>query len=171
MTSLYNIGNELQSIADDVTVLLEQGADPNSDEVQQLLQKMVAQESDWDTKALRVAKFLNHIKVQQEIVKLEVDRLQKKMKQLGSTFDNLHDLLLWQMQGFGKTEIKDPILSIKVRDNPPSVIIEDESIIPNDYKTEKTTITVNKTRIKAAFKAGEQVDGANIVNSQRLEFK
>lgn len=171
MTSLYNIGNELQSIADDVTVLLEQGADPNSDEVQQLLQKMVAQESDWDTKALRVAKFLNHIKAQQEIVKLEVDRLQKKMKQLGSTFDNLHDLLLWQMQGFGKTEIKDPILSIKVRDNPPSVIIEDESLIPNDYKTEKTTVTVNKTRIKAAFKAGEQVDGANIVNSQRLEFK
>lgn len=171
MTSLYNIGNELQSIADDVTVLLEQGADPNSDEVQQLLQKMVAQESDWDTKALRVAKFLNHIKAQQEIVKLEVDRLQKKMKQLGSTFDNLHDLLLWQMQGFGKTEIKDPILSIKVRDNPPSVIIEDESLIPNDYKTEKTTVTVNKTRIKAAFKAGDQVDGANIVNSQRLEFK
>lgn len=171
MTSLYNIGNELQSIADDVTVLLEHGADPNSDEVQQLLQKMVAQESDWDTKALRVAKFLNHIKAQQEIVKLEVDRLQKKMKQLGSTFDNLHDLLLWQMQGFGKTEIKDPILSIKIRDNPPSVIIEDESLIPNDYKTEKTTVTVNKTRIKAAFKAGEQVDGANIVNSQRLEFK
>ena len=171
MTSLYNIGNELQSIADDVTVLLEQGADPNSDEVQQLLQKMVAQESDWDTKALRVAKFLNHIKAQQEIVKLEVDRLQKKMKQLGSTFDNLHDLLLWQMQGFGKTEIKDPILSIKVRDNPPSVIIEDESLIPNDYKTEKTTVTVNKTRIKAAFNAGEQVDGDNIVNSQRLEFK
>lgn len=171
MTSLYNIGNELQSIADDVTVLLEQGADPNSDEVQQLLQKMVAQESDWDTKALRVAKFLNHIKAQQEIVKLEVDRLQKKIKQLGSTFDNLHDLLLWQMQGFGKTEIKDPILSIKVRDNPPSVIIEDESLIPDDYKTEKTTVTVNKTRIKAAFKAGEQVDGANIVNSQRLEFK
>ena len=171
MTSLYNIGNELQSIADDVTVLLEQGADPNSDEVQHLLQKMVAQESDWDAKALRVAKFLNHIKAQQEIVKLEVDRLQKKMKQLGSTFDNLHDLLLWQMQGFGKTEIKDPILSIKVRDNPPSVIIEDESLIPNDYKTEKTTVTVNKTRIKAAFNAGEQVDGANIVNSQRLEFK
>ena len=171
MTSLYNIGNELQSIADDVTVLLEQGADPNSDEVQQLLQKMVAQESDWDTKALRVDKFLNHIKAQQEIVKLEVDRLQKKIKQLGSTFDNLHDLLLWQMQGFGKTEIKDPILSIKVRDNPPSVIIEDESLIPDDYKTEKTTVTVNKTRIKAAFKAGEQVDGANIVNSQRLEFK
>ena len=75
------------------------------------------------------------------------------------------------MQGFGKTEIKDPILSIKVRDNPPSVIVEDESLVPFDYKNEKVIITINKTKIKAAFKSGEVIEGTNIVNSQRLEFK
>ena len=72
------------------------------------------------------------------------------------------------MQGFGKTEIKDPILSIKVCDNPPSVIVEDESLVPEEYKRKKVTITVDKTAVK---KAGVPVAGTNIVNSQRLEFK
>lgn len=168
MTSLYNIGNELQSIVDDVTVLLENGADPSSDEVQNLLQKMVESEGGWDKKAINVAKYLQYIQQQKEIIKLECDRLAKKVKSLDSQYSNLHDMLLWQMQSLGKTEIKDPILSIKVRDNPPSVIVEDESLIPDEYKAEKTVITVNKTKIK---KAGVPVDGTNIVNSQRLEFK
>ena len=168
MTSLYNIGNELESIVSDVTTLLENGADPSSAEVQELLQKMVAQESDWDKKAVNVAKYLQYVKQQQEVIKAEIDRLDKKSKQMQSQYDNLHDLLLFQMQSFGKTEIKDPILSIKVRDNPPSVIIEDESLVPEEYKREKVTITVDKTAVK---KAGVPVAGTNIVNSQRLEFK
>ena len=171
MTSLYNLGNELESIVMDVTTLLENGADPNDDAVQELLQKMVAHESNWDAKAINVAKYLQHVKQQQEMIKVEIDRLSKKHKSLDNQYSNLHDLLLYQMQSFGKTEIKDPILSIKVRDNPPSVIVEDEDLIPNDYKKEKITITVDKTKIKSAFKAGEEIAGANIVNSQRLEFK
>ena len=171
MTSLYNIGNELESIVSDVTTLLENGADPSSAEVQELLQKMVAQESDWDKKAVNVAKYLQYVKQQQEIVKAEIDRLAKKSKQMQSQYDNLHDLLLFQMQNFGKTEIKDPILSIKVRDNPFSVFIQDESVIPEQYKKEKITVIVDKTAIRNAIKNGEHIDGADLISSQRLEFK
>ena len=71
MTSLYNIGNELQSIVDDVTVLLENGEDPSSDEVQNLLQKMVESEGGWDKKAINVAKYLQYIQQQKEIIKIE----------------------------------------------------------------------------------------------------
>lgn len=168
MTSLYKIGYELQSIVDDVTTLLENGADPSSDEVQELLQKMVSQEGDWDKKAINVAKYLQHLKLQQEIVKQEIDRLTKKSKQMQTQWDNLHDLLLFQMQDFGKTEIKDPVLSIKIRTNPAQVVVLDESLVPAEYKREKITYTVNKTAIKAA---GVEVAGTNIVNTQRLEFK
>ena len=168
MTSLYDLGNATQSLVDDVTMLLEQGADPNSDEVQSLLKQMVESEDNWDKKAINVAKYLQHIQQQKEIIKLESDRLAKQIRALDSQYSNLHDLLLYQMQGFGKTEIKDPILSIKVRDNPPSVIVEDESLVPEEYKREKVTITVDKTAVK---KAGVPVAGTNIVNSQRLEFK
>lgn len=171
MTSLYNIGNELESIVSDVTTLLENGADPSSAEVQELLQKMVAQESDWDKKAVNVAKYLQYVKQQQEVIKAEIDRLDKKSKQMQSQYNNLHDLLLFQMQSFGKTEIKDPILSIKVRDNPFSLFIQDESVIPEKYKKEKVTVTVDKTAIRNAIKNGEDIDGADLISSQRLEFK
>lgn len=171
MTTLYHIGNELESIVQDVTVLLENGADPNSDEVQNLLKQMVSQESNWDAKAVNVAKYLQYAKQQQEIVKAEIDRLTKKSKQMQSQHDNLHDLLLFQMQSFGKKEIKDPILSIKVQDNPPSVVVENEDVIPEAYKKSKTVVSVDKTLIKNALKAGEEIEGVNLVNSQRLEFK
>ena len=61
MTSLYDLGNATQSLVDDVTMLLEQGADPNSDEVQSLLKQMVESEDNWDKKAINVAKYLQHI--------------------------------------------------------------------------------------------------------------
>ena len=104
MTSLYDLGNATQSLVDDVTLLLEQGADPNSDEVQSLLKQMVESEDNWDKKAINVAKYLQHIQQQKEIIKLESDRLAKKIKALDSQYSNLHDLLLYQMQGFGKTD-------------------------------------------------------------------
>ena len=66
MTSLYDLGNATQSLVDDVTLLLEQGADPNSDEVQSLLKQMVESEDNWDKKAINVAKYLQHIQQQKK---------------------------------------------------------------------------------------------------------
>ena len=84
MTSLYDLGNATQSLVDDVTLLLEQGADPNSDEVQSLLKQMVESEDNWDKKAINLAKYLQPIHQQKEIIKLESDRLAKKIKALDS---------------------------------------------------------------------------------------
>ena len=171
MTSLYHLGNDLAPIAEDVTALLENGVSPDSEEVQSLLQKMVQQEGNWDAKAINVAKYLRHLESDAEQINAEIERLTKKKKSLNSAYANLHDLLLYQMQHFGKTEIKNPVLSIKVRDNPMSVVVQDEDAVPSEYKREKITITVDKTGIKKAFKDGVKVQGVEIVNSQRLEIK
>ncbi len=171
MTSLYEIGSDLSRIVDDVTVLLENGVSPDDERVQGLLSKMVEQEEDWDRKAINVAKYLRHLESDQDQVKAEIERLHKKLKSYNSAYQNLHDLLLFQMLQFGKKEIKNPILSIKVRDNPMSVIIENEDAVPIAYKKEKVTVSVDKTAIKKAFQVGETVEGVNIVNSQRLEIK
>ena len=75
------------------------------------------------------------------------------------------------MESYGKEEIKNPLISIKIRENPVSVVIKDENAIPSKFKTEKTTITVNKNAIKLAAKDGEIIDGIELVRTKKLAIK
>lgn len=44
-----------------------------------------------------------------------------------------------------------------------AVEIEDETLLPPELKTEKITYTPNKTAIKEAIKAGQEIPGAQLV--------
>lgn len=52
-----------------------------------------------------------------------------------------------------------------------AVIFTDEALIPAEYKKEKLTISVDKTEIKKAIKAGTEVPGAEIEVRQNLQIK
>lgn len=52
-----------------------------------------------------------------------------------------------------------------------AVILTDEEAIPSEYKKEKLTISVDKTEIKKAIKAGTEVPGAIIETRQNLQIK
>lgn len=172
MTSLYDYGTQLGETVDLIQDLLADGISADDERVQELLEKMVSQEDDWESKAVNVGKFLNQLSLDEKQIDTEIERLIRKKKSLGNAYTNLHDLLLWQMQEFGKEEIKNPILSIKVRENPLSTVIKDESLVPNEYKTEKTTITVNKAALKAKFtELGEMIPGVEFIRTKKLSFK
>ena len=47
MTTLYDYGTNLAETVERVQDLLSEGVDPNDESVQELLEKMVAQEEDW----------------------------------------------------------------------------------------------------------------------------
>ena len=47
---------------------------------------------------------------------------------------------MWQMETFGKTEIKNPLLTIKVKENPPSLIVEREDLVPDKFKAKNAPI-------------------------------
>ena len=75
------------------------------------------------------------------------------------------------MKEFGKDEIKNPLLTIKVRENPLSVVIKNEEAIPAQFKSEKTTITVNKNAINLAYKEGTAIEGVEFVRTKKLSIK
>ena len=171
MTSLYDFGENLNETVEQIQDLLDDGVSPDSEEIQSLLEKMVSQESEWENKAVNVAKFLNQLSLDESMIDDEIERLTKKKKGLSNTHSYLHNLLLWQMESYGKDEIKNPLISIKIRENPISVVIKDENAIPSKFKTEKTTITVNKNAIKLAAKDGEIIDGIELVRTKKLAIK
>ena len=52
-----------------------------------------------------------------------------------------------------------------------AVVLTDEAVIPAEYKKEKMTISIDKTEIKKALKAGTEVPGAVIEVRQNLQIK
>ena len=52
-----------------------------------------------------------------------------------------------------------------------AVVFTDEAVIPAEYKKEKLTVSIDKTEIKKALKAGTEVPGAVIEVRQNLQIK
>lgn len=170
MTTLYEFGTELATKIENIQELLSEGADPNSNHIQELLSEMVGTEQDWKDKAKNVAKYVHQLELESKMIAAEAKRIADKAKKLDQTANYLSNLLLQQMLTFGVDEIKDPLLSVKVRQNPWSVVVKDESKVPAEFKKEKTVVEIDK---RALLQSRESVEceGVEFVRTQRLAFK
>lgn len=170
MTTLYEFGTELAVKIENIQELLAEGADPNSNQVQELLMDMVGTEENWKEKAKNVAKYIHQLELESKMIAAETKRIADKAKKLDQTANYLSNLLLQQMLTFGVDEIKDAILSVKVRQNPWSVVVKDENKIPSEFKKEKTVVEVDKRALLQSRESLE-CEGVEFVRTQRLAFK
>ena len=58
-----------------------------------------------------------------------------------------------------------------VKQNPCKVIIDDESVVPTEFKEIISTIKISKTAIGEQLKAGIEIDGCRLERTHRLEIK
>lgn len=170
MTTLYDLGYELAEKVERIQDLLSDGVSPDNEEIQLMLEQMVAQEDQWKDKTKRVSRFIHQMMLEEKMIDAEAKRLADKAKRTKQTYTYLHDLLLNQMIEFGVSEIDDPVLSIKIKENPWSVVINDESKVPAEFKREKTVVEVDK---RALLKDREKIDfeGIEFVRTKKLAFK
>lgn len=170
MTTLYDLGYELAEKVERIQDLLSEGVGPENEEIQLMLEQMVAQEDQWRDKTKRVSRFIHQMMLEEKMIDAEAKRLADKAKRTKQTYTYLHDLLLDQMIEFGVSEIDDPVLSVKVKENPWSVIIKDESKVPAEFKREKTVVEVDK---RALLKDRENIDfeGIEFIRTKKLAFK
>lgn len=83
--------------------------------------------------------------------------------------------LLQNMQASGTSKIEaiDGSFKASIQNNPPSVIIDDESLLPADYM--RTPVTPppapDKKAILLAIKNGIEVSGAHLQSTQRVVIK
>lgn len=52
-----------------------------------------------------------------------------------------------------------------------AVSIDDESVLPDDFKVETVTVKPDKTAIKKAIQGGQSVSGASLVENRNLQIK
>lgn len=103
----------------------------------------------------------------------EIERLKNMKKMYGKQQENILKYIKNCMELNNVVLIETPIGKFSIKNNPESVEVYDESLIPKEYFITKIKEETNlsKTKIKEAIKAGVEVQGAKLVRNTRLEVK
>lgn len=126
-----------------------------------------------EVKATNVAMFVRNLESMAEQIKAAEGAMAARRKAIEARAERVRDYLLTNMQRTGISKIECPYFKLAVRENPPSVVIDDPSAIPAEFmrQPEPPPPSPDKTAIKAAITAGNDVAGARLVRGQRLEIK
>ena len=128
---------------------------------------------DLETKSIGVAKFIGNLEAQAMAIKVAEDQMAARRKAIERRADSIREYLKTNMERTGITKIECPYFKISLRDNPPSVVIDDEKAIPEGFMRlpEPPPLIPNKKLIAEALKAGEVVPGVHLERGKRVEIK
>lgn len=166
MTHLYEVGNEIKAL----TTLTENAGEDWETMYSGALEQLQGQFID---KAGSIAKFILNLEADAKAYKDEQMRLDKQRAIIENKVKYLKDYLRYNMVESNLPEVQCGILKIRVRDNPPSVNVIDEDIVPASFRRIiPETYEVNKRGILDHFKeTGETPLGVEIIRSKKLEIK
>ena len=100
----------------------------------------------------------------------EIKRLQALKKTISNQINSRKEYIVRNMEMMGITKIETELGNLSLRKSK-SVNIYDESLIDKKFIEIETKEKISKTEIKKAIEAGENVQGANIVEKNSLNIK
>jgi hypothetical protein len=151
----------------------ERLAESGEVDAQTVLDTLESLDGELNDKAIAVAQFSRNIEATAQAVREAGKAMLARADRLEKRADSIRNYMLFQLQFAGITKIECPWFTISIRKNPASVVIDDEKSVPAEYLVvpEPPPPRPDKKLIAAALKAGEDVPGARLVQSERLEIK
>ena len=168
LPALYEIANEYKQIFDELKESGENGITPLSSFTQK---KLDAISASLEQKASNVAKYINGLKHNQQIIDDEISRLQKIKEQYKKEEEALKVYLENNMRQCEISKIETPLFKIQFRKCPPKVEIISEKEIPDEYKITEIKVSIDKIKIRNDMKLGVIVPGAIVVQDEKIEIK
>lgn len=129
-------------------------------------------DADIETKCSNGIGLLQQIKAYESAVDAEIKRLQSVKKMFAGRVKTIEKIYVDGLTAIDKAEtgIMTERGLMKVKKNPPAVIIDDVAKIPTQYMRQKVEIAPDKAAIKAALKSGEIIEGAHIEQGVSLSY-
>ena len=124
-----------------------------------------------EQKAWNIAALILQLDAETAMIKEAEQRMSARRKSLEKRVDWLREYLLLNLLRTGIAEISSPEFVVRVRDNPPRVVLDDEEAIPKAFKQKETIISIRKDEIRRALLAGESVKGAHLERDKRLAIR
>lgn len=102
-----------------------------------------------------------------EIAKFYAD----KAKQASEKRKALKELIITTMVGLGAKRLETTTGTFTIKNNAPSLIIDDESLIPQKFITHISSTKIEKNEIKKEIKNGAEIPGVHLETTQSLLVK
>lgn len=164
MLALYELAGNYRALSDK---LHDAEFDP-----QTILDTLEAESGDLVTKGTNIGKFYRNLLATADQIKQAEAQMAARRKSIEKHAESLRTYLHSNMERAGITKIESPWFVISIKQNPASVQIDDESLIPDDYLKEvPATFAPDKKLMKSAMDEGYQIPGAQLVRGTRLEIK
>ena len=163
---LYEITGELSQAID-----LYNRAETDED-LAKLEETLNSLQMSFDQKAVAVAKHILNTEADVRAIGEEIGRLVTLRDRAKKQADRFRRYVFSAMQAVGTKEVDGVTLKLKIKKNPPAVIIEDETKIDEKYmRIIPEHKEPDKDAIKQAWKAGLGVNGTKDEQGERLEIK
>lgn len=147
MSTLYELTGQMQALL----ALME---DPDTDP-QIIEDSLEAISGEIEVKADGYARVMAELEARKAAVKAEKDRLAALESSLGKNIDRMKESLKTSMIATGKTKFKTDLFSFSVQKNPPKVVIDDPSRIPEAYLIPQDP-KIDTAAIKNALKDADE---------------
>lgn len=159
MSNLYRLTGDLmhlQAMMEDEDEIGQEAIQTTIESLSGDLQEAV----DWSVKLIR------NLEADALGVESELERLGKRKKQTEGRIKSVREAIKACMRAANQSKVKTPLFSVTVASGRETVQVVDETQIPDDYMTVKTSITPDKKAIGDLFKAGTLVPGCEYVRGE-----
>ena len=162
MESIYDISQRYNAI----TLLLEDGTIPQDDVNKALMDVM----DDVVSKGENGIVFLHKQEALIEAAKNEKKKIEAYIKSREAVVKRTRQAYLYAMEQMGLKSIQTARGELKVKKNPPAVVIDDVAILPEDYRHTTINVTPDKAAIRTAIRMGDKVPGAHLEQAVSLSY-
>jgi hypothetical protein len=168
ITSRDSLGR-LTQLSKEIEALIVQAEEQDSISMSKALDQV---EGQWMTKVESIGHLVKDYEHSIRDWEEERIRLDNMSKALKLRIEWLKSYLMYNMQVKGEDKLQFALVTVVIRNNPPSVGITDEKEIPSSYTRIIQEIKINKAEILKELKAGKQVPGTTLITEvKRLEIK
>lgn len=128
---------------------------------------------DLTTKATNVAMFVQNLESLAAQIKTAEAQMAHRRKVLENRAESIRAYIKACMESAGISKIECPYFKMSIKKNPPSVEIYDEESIPEELmvQPEPPPKRPDRKAIAELLKSGTEVNGARMVQHDRLEIK
>ena len=123
-----------------------------------------------EVKAENIAKLIRNLEADKKAFEEEEKRFKEKKQAADNRIKSLKLYLEDNMRLTGKTKFKAGFFSFAIQNNPPSVEVFDEALLPERFLIEQPP-KIDRAGIKELLKAGEEVPGAELKQTEGLRIR
>lgn len=158
---------KLYELAQNYAQLLEMAEEMESEA---LVDTLASLQDAIEDKAENIAKLVKNLEADVKVIKEEEQRLAERRRAIEAKVERLKTYLQEQLETAGIEKVKRPTITVSIQNNPPSVDVIDETLIPADFLIPQPA-KVDKKSILERLKNGEAIPGVTLKQTKGVRIR